>query len=138
MRLDDEGNGITRDSVRFFRDHRHELGEITSAELRFPGFGDPFDPYLMVLRDANGNEMRLSGCTTGYNGEGPRAAMQLLVEAGFPATHAQGVFSEPTIVLSRPPASAVRAVHPQPPATGASAAARRRAQVRPRLEREVR
>lgn len=102
MRLDDPGNGITRDSVNFFRDNRHRLGELVTAELRFPGFGDPFDPYLMVLRDGAGNEMRLSGCTTGYHGEGPRAAMLVLVEAGFPATDAHVVFTEPTACFARP------------------------------------
>lgn len=101
MRLDDSGNGVTRDSILFFRDNRDQLGHIVAADVRFPGFGDPFDPFLMVLRDAAGNEMRLSGCTTGYAGEGPRASMQVLVEAGFPLEGARGVFTEPTLALSR-------------------------------------
>ena len=107
MRLDDSGNGVTRDSVLFFRDNRGRLGPIVSAAVRFPGFADPFDPYLMVLRDAAGNEMRLSGCTTGYAGEGPRGSMQVLVEAGFSAEAARATFTEATLALNRtdgPPA----------------------------------
>ncbi len=49
MRLDDDGNGVTRDSLRFFHDNQHKLQGIVLAEVRFPGFTDPFDPYLMVL-----------------------------------------------------------------------------------------
>lgn len=112
MRLDDDGSGVTRDSVRFFRDNRERLGPIVSAAVRFPGFGDPFDPYLLVLRDDAGNEMRLSGCTTGYAGEGPRATMQILVDEGFLAAEARAVFTAPELALQRtceaPPTAARR------------------------------
>ncbi len=101
---------MTRDSVRFFHDNQHKLQHIVTAEVRFPGFSDPFDPYLMVLHDAAGNQMRLSGCTAGYVGEGPRAAMQVLVEAGFDAEQARQVFTAPTLRLTReiPPAHAAQ------------------------------
>jgi hypothetical protein len=102
MRYADAGNGITRDSVEFFREHRHRLGVIVEASVRFPGFDDPHDPCLMVLRDAAGDEIALSGCTAGYPGEGPRGAMQVLVEAGWPADQAALVFTTPTLRLERP------------------------------------
>jgi hypothetical protein len=101
MRYSDSGNGITADSIAFYRDHQDRLGPIETAELRFPGFEDPPDPYLMVLRDANGNEIQLSGCTTGYPGEGPRGAMLVLLEAGWSADEARQVFSAATLQLSR-------------------------------------
>lgn len=101
MQLRDYGNGITRDSLQFFREHRHQLGEIVEASVRFPGFEDPHDPYLMVLRDDRGGEMLLSGCTAGYPGEGPRGAMEVLVEAGWPADQAALVFTTATLRLER-------------------------------------
>src|SRR5579884_2757468 len=88
MRYSDHGTGITRDSITFFREHRHRLGDIVQATVRFPGFDDPHDPYLMMLTDSNGDEIALSGCTAGYPGEGPRGAMQVLVECGWPADQA--------------------------------------------------
>lgn len=101
MRYIDTGNGVTRDSIAFFREHRHRLNRIVEASVRFPGFDDPHDPYLMVLRDDRGDEMLLSGCTAGYPGEGPRGAMQVLVESGWPADQAALVFTMPTLRLER-------------------------------------
>ena len=110
MQLKDHGNGITRDSLQFFREHRHQLGDIVEASVRFPGFEDPYDPYLMVLRDDRGDEMLLSGCTSGYAGEGPRGAMQVLVEAGWSADQAGLVFTAPTLRLEREPCTSTAAV----------------------------
>jgi hypothetical protein len=104
MRYSDNGSGVTRDSLEFFREHRHRLGEIVEASVRFPGFDDPYNPYLMVLRDAAGDEIALSGCTVGYPGEGPRGAMQVLVESGWPAEQAQQVFTSGRLTLRRDPA----------------------------------
>jgi hypothetical protein len=101
MRYSDSGNGITADSISFFRDHRHQLGPIVTADLKFPGFEDPPDPYLMLLRDDDGNEIRLSGCTTGYPGEGPRGAMLVLLEAGWPVEESRQVFTAATLNLAR-------------------------------------
>lgn len=101
MRLQDAGSGITRDSVMFFREHRHELGEVTRVAVRFPAFADPYDPYTMAMRDEDGNEMLLSGCTAGYVGEGPRAAMQILAELGFDPVQAQQVFTHPELLLNK-------------------------------------
>ena len=116
MRYSDSGNGITADSIAFYRDHQHQLGPIVSAELRFPGFDDPPDPYLMVLRDQAGNEIRLSGCTTGYPGEGPRGAMLVLLEAGWSVEEARQVFSAANLNLARG--------GPAPATRGAAVAAR--------------
>lgn len=84
MQLRDAGDGITRDSLAFYRDHRHELGRLREISVRFPAFEDPLDPYLMVLRDVDGQELMLSGCTAGYVGEGPHGTLQILVAEGCP------------------------------------------------------
>jgi hypothetical protein len=101
MRYSDSGNGITADSLAFYREHRHRLGRIVTAAVRFPGFSDPRDPYLMVLFDCAGNELRLSGCTSGYPGEGPRGALHILIAEGWPAATASRVLSAATVCLSR-------------------------------------
>jgi hypothetical protein len=96
MRISDAGNGITRDSLGFYRDHRHELADVREVTVRFPGYDDPHDPYLLVLRDSRDDEMRLSGCTTGYVGEGPHGTMHVLIEEGCPVPHAMVVLSAAT------------------------------------------
>ena len=78
MRYLDDGTGHTADSLSHYREHRHRLGTITEADVYFPGMGGPY-PYCMILRDARGNEIWLSGCAAGYPGEGARAAMEVLV-----------------------------------------------------------
>jgi hypothetical protein len=84
MELRDSGDGVTRESLAFYRDHRHEMSELARVTVRFPAFGDPYDPYLMVLTDRAANRMLLSGCTTGYVGEGPNGALEILVAEGVP------------------------------------------------------
>jgi hypothetical protein len=101
MRISDAGTGIARDSLEFHRDHRHELGDIREVTVRFPGYDDPHDPYLLVLRDGQGGEMRLSGCTTGYVGEGPHATMRVLIDEGCPVVHAMVVLSAATARFTR-------------------------------------
>lgn len=96
MRISDPGTGITRESLEFYRDHRHELGDVREVTVRFPGYDDPHDPYLLTLRDSRGDELRLSGCTTGYVGEGPHGTMRLLIEEGCPVVHAMVVLSAAT------------------------------------------
>lgn len=96
MRISDAGNGVTRDSLEFYREHRHQLSNVQEVTVRFPGFDDPHDPYLMVLRDADGNELRLSGCTTGYVGEGPHGTMRVLIEEGCPVVHSMVVLHAST------------------------------------------
>jgi hypothetical protein len=101
MNLFDNGLGITADSIAYYRDHRHELGTILTAEVAFPGLSDHY-PYCFELRDDRGNRMFLSGLTAGYPGEGPRGAMEILVDAGFPAVDAQRVFHDRQVTLRQP------------------------------------
>ena len=39
---------------------------------------------MVRLRDADGQELLLSGCTSGYVGEGPHGALQILIAEGCP------------------------------------------------------
>ena len=96
MRISDQGKGVTRDSLAFYRDHRHQLGDVTEVSVRFPGYDDPHDPYLLILRDHDNNELRLSGCTTGYVGEGPHGTMRVLLDEGCPVVHAMVVLQAST------------------------------------------
>jgi hypothetical protein len=97
----DNGLGVPADSLAYFRDHRHELGPIMVADIAFPGLSAHY-PYCFELKDDRGNRMFLSGLTAGYAGEAPRAAMQVLIEAGFPVTDAQRVFRDRQVTLRQP------------------------------------
>jgi hypothetical protein len=101
MNYFDNGLGISADSIAYYRDHRHELGTIVAAQISFPGMSDHY-PYCLELRDDRGNRMFLSGLTTGYAGEGPRGAMEILVDAGFPVVDAQRVMVDRQVVLKQP------------------------------------
>jgi hypothetical protein len=98
MNYFDNGLGITADSIAYYRDHRPELGTIIAAEVSFPGMSDHY-PYCFELRDDRGNRLFLSGLTTGYAGESPRGAMEVLVDAGFPIVEAQRVMVDRLVVL---------------------------------------
>jgi hypothetical protein len=102
MQYSDAGNGITADSLSFYETTRHHLGEIAEISIRFPGFTDPFDPYLMVLRDHESNEIRLSGCAAGYNGEGPRGSLRILRDVGVSDGDARRVLTDPHVMLRVP------------------------------------
>jgi hypothetical protein len=101
MQISDTGNGVTRDSLAFYRDHRHRIGDLTEVYVRFPGYDDPHDPYLMRLRDQHGDELLLSGCTTGYVGEGPHGSMNVLISEGCPVVQAMVVLSAATARFTR-------------------------------------
>jgi hypothetical protein len=60
----DNGLGITADSLRFYRHHRHELAAIVAAEGSVPGLSD-HHPHCLELRDDHGNRTFLSGLTAG-------------------------------------------------------------------------
>lgn len=101
MNFYDSGDGITRKSLAFYREHRHELGVLREVTVRFPAFDDPHNPYLMVLRDADGQELQLSGCTAGYVGEGPHGTLQILVAEGCPVDAATYVLDGAALRYTR-------------------------------------
>jgi hypothetical protein len=101
MNYFDNGLSITTESIAYYRDHRHDLGAIIAAEVSFPGISDHY-PYCLELRDDRGNRMFLSGLTAGYPGEAPRAAMEVLIDAGFPVADAKRVMHDRQVVLGQP------------------------------------
>jgi hypothetical protein len=101
MNYFDSGSGNTSDSISYYRDHRHQLGEIVAAEVVFPGLSEHY-PYCFELRDDQGNRMFLSGLAAGYPGDAPRAAMETLIDAGFPVVAAERVFRDRQVVLRQP------------------------------------
>lgn len=103
MDLLDAGAGITRDSLTYYRDHRHELADLVRITVRFPSFGDPYDPYLMVLTDGRGDRILLSGCTTGYVGEGPNGSLEILVGEGVDIETALAVTDAARLSITRTP-----------------------------------
>lgn len=94
----DNGSGVTADSLSYYRDNRHLLGDIIEARVHFPGSGGPY-PYCFELADDQGNHMWLSGVTAGYPGEGPRGAMEILVDAGFAVERAKAVLHDMHVAL---------------------------------------
>lgn len=77
MILKDEGYGCTEFSIMFFRQHRQQLGVITHIEMI------DCDDWPLRIKDVVGNEMWLSGCTSGYGGEGPHGTHTILQECGI-------------------------------------------------------
>jgi hypothetical protein len=94
----DNGSGVTADSLSYYRDNRHLLGQVIEARVHFPGAGGPY-PYCFELADDQGNHMWLSGVTAGYRGEGPRGAMEILIDAGFDIDRAGAVLHDMHVVL---------------------------------------
>jgi hypothetical protein len=101
LRLKDPAHGISAESLHFWRNHRHQLGPITEAQISFPGLGGE-PPYHGLLRDARGNEMLLSGVSAGLRGPCSRAAHTILLEAGFDPTDADQVYRTTRLHLMRP------------------------------------
>jgi hypothetical protein len=101
MNLFDDGQGDIQASIAYFRDHRDELGCIIAAEISAPGLSDHY-PYCLELRDDRGNRLFLSGPSAGYPGDASRAAMAILVDAGFKAVDAQRVFRDRQVILRQP------------------------------------
>ena len=110
----DPGEGNAAASLHYYRAYRHRLGDIVDAELAFPGYDDRY-PYLCVLRDRAGNEMWLSGVTTGYAGPATRAARDILTDAGFAATELEQLRTRTRLTLHRDPPARRRPRRPDDP-----------------------
>jgi hypothetical protein len=105
----DDGRGSAAASLGFYREHAHRLGDVVEAIVRFPGWDEDGPPaHHLMLRSAAGDQLYLSGAAAGYPGEGPRIAMQVLVESGFPAEQARLGFTEPQLRLTRRPSTPAR------------------------------
>ncbi len=93
-----EFNGITRQSIEFYKQYIYQLDEIQYIFICF----DDFDAIIrdfyeednfffsetlrgikvpsLVIRDINGKEIWLSGCKCGYGGTGPRGTIDILTD----------------------------------------------------------
>lgn len=124
--------GITRRSIALFRESRGEFDAFVEAwafkweqDAVEHGFfqvhesGDQPEVHLhhtespgLVLQDAVGHQLWLSGCSCGYGGEGPSGSQTVLREAGFSkdaieaipyydVLHLRSDSPEPTVIRKR-------------------------------------
>ncbi len=81
----DDGFGVTEFSLKFFERIRKNLGHVVEVTASFkPLRTTPEGSYYTILRDHEGNEVWLSGCTAGYHGAGPNGTRKLLKLVGLP------------------------------------------------------
>jgi len=83
MILKDGGECVTDFSLKFFRKNRDKLGRIVKIEIqkRTDEKGE-WNQHPFRIVDHKGNQLWLSGCQSGYGGEGPYGAHQVLQELG--------------------------------------------------------
>jgi hypothetical protein len=76
--ITDYGNdrGVTHRSVSLFDKVSSRFGKFLYAIV-------DGEREFLVLKDENGNELHLSGCSAGYEGTGPYGTFQVLNKAGF-------------------------------------------------------
>lgn len=73
-----------------WRAWRPRLGRIVEVKMEDWQHSD----YPLTLRDHRGTVLKLAGFASGYYGEGPKATIQLLAEAGFTADWVQAMVYE--------------------------------------------
>ena len=91
----DNGYGITRESLEFWRINRPKIGPVLSVECKndlrceTSTDGHPLE-YTCIIHGRDG-EIWLSGCTCGYGGEGPHGTARVLMEIGVPEERAHSM-----------------------------------------------
>lgn len=91
--LKDNGHGVTRESLEFWRANRSEIGSVLSVECKKDGLRGDLSPsgvpleYDCIIYGCDG-EVWLSGCTCGYGGEGPHGTARVLMDLGVPEDRA--------------------------------------------------
>ena len=119
--LYDYSHGITFESLEYYRKRRHRFKAFVEAyvfsdvadavvagfyevdeqdEDDDPRIKDVLTP-LLVLRDTDGAELWLGGCTCGYGGTGPSGSYEVLSDAGFQREAADAVFKHSLVRLHR-------------------------------------
>jgi len=103
--LKDSGYGVTRDSLKFWNEHKNSIGKIThmvvsEKELFSEHITENGVTYLVdyncMIFGTNG-AIILSGCNCGYGGEGPNGTAKILAELGLPIEKARQAMLENTI-----------------------------------------
>lgn len=117
--LADQEGGHAGKCLKFFQDNRNFLSAIVSVTI----YATPLDAILygsyrkaedekigdfygletpsMVIRDADGKEIWLSGCNCGYGGKGPKSSKEILCGLGVSTTDAEKVFYNEVLSYSR-------------------------------------
>jgi hypothetical protein len=120
--LYDYSHGITFESLDYYKKRCHRFKTFVEAyvfsevadsvaagfyevddeqhEDDDPRIKDVLTP-LLVLRDADGAELWLGGCTCGYGGTGPSGSHEVLSDAGFPTEASDVVFKHSLVRLHR-------------------------------------
>lgn len=81
----DDAQGVTLLSLKFFQDHKMDIGHIKQVRASFrPLHIRRTGKYRTVIRDVDGNEIWLSGCGAGYRGTGPQGTAFLLRQIDYP------------------------------------------------------
>jgi len=96
MYLKDGGHGITEKSLKFWKENKNSIGKITHVWASFEPlltenrtenfYGQAHVDYVVEYNFvAFGYEgaIFLSGCNSGYFGEGPHGTAKILVELGL-------------------------------------------------------
>lgn len=95
----DDGHGISKKSLSFFREHRHLVGEIKSVTMASYIDDEIVYPFRVI---GEYGEIWLSGCTAGYMGEGPHTTVQIMRELDYPYDACQMVFGNREFQLGPP------------------------------------
>lgn len=98
----DDGYGITQTSLAFFRERRECIGSIVGVTM----LADPSEdggwttyPFRIIGEDA---EIWLSGCNSGYGGEGPHGSITILKELGYPEPYCNWPLDKAEFKLGSP------------------------------------
>lgn len=74
-----EEQGITECSERLFDKTRNKFKRFVKATMEKRNSNERY----LILRDEEGNQLHLTGCTSGYGGTGPMGTLYVLNRAGF-------------------------------------------------------
>lgn len=91
LELKDDGYGITVNSLNFWDKYKSRIGKVKTLEASMSPILNSFEHSLegfLVSKDYNvkivGDKgvMYLSGCNSGYGGEGPNCTRKILEDLG--------------------------------------------------------
>ena len=98
----DPGHGVTETSLKFYYAMKSEIGEVRTVEGSFepletipnPDYPQASLEYNLRITGHLG-AILLSGCNSGYSGEGPNGTRQILVELGMDRERARRTMTMP-------------------------------------------
>ncbi|WP_340373272.1 hypothetical protein [Peribacillus sp. FSL E2-0218] len=79
-----DDRGVTDKSVALFEAVKDQFDRFTEAKIdKEISKNNNLIYSALILKDKNGNELHLSGCSSGYSGTGPHGTEEVLNKAGF-------------------------------------------------------